>query len=328
MCYAECVKLKVKRNSTVKRIYRTLRLPFEWFAIWLGETIIPPLSMAGALRLSRFIADTVFFFDGTGKAVSFANLRTMFPLLSARRQRILAHGAYRNMARVLVMIFWFGCRDTRARIKRWVTFGPSVLAALNAHRPCVTVSAHVGNWEILSQSCVAAGMPMTSVAKQVGTEGITKRLTRIRSCIGQEILPAEGALRGLVHALKSGRYIGLLVDQHTHVWQGGAWVDFFGIAAGVSLAPAALALKFKVPILFAWSRPLRDGGYRIEPGGLFLPEGQTQQQLAQTMVSAFERVIRRHPSLWCLNYRRWRYIKNGSPHPERYPYYARPEKMR
>lgn len=318
--------MKKTKNRGIKRLYRAIREPFEWLLIYCAEWIIPRLSMRSALALSRFIADTVFLFDPVGRAVSRANLRVVCPRLSSRRERILLHGAYRNMARVLIMIFWMG-RDTKARISQWVSFAPGVLEQARESSPCITVSAHIGNWEILSQACVAAGIPMTSVAKQIGSDGMTARLTRIRASIGQEILPTEGALRGLIKALQRNRSIGLLVDQHTHIWQGGTWVHFFGIPSGISLAPAMLALKLKRPIIFAWSHPLKDGRYRIEPGNVFPPEGSAQD-LTQAMASAFERVIRRHPSLWCLNYRRFRYIQQGFPHPEKYPFYARPEKIR
>ena len=315
-----------KGRKRYRNFYRKLREPAEWFLIWLGSIIIPPLSMRGVLRLSRFIADTAYLVDRQGKAISWANLETMFPGISERRKKILVHGAYRNMARVLVMIFWMS-RNTKERIFKWVSADPRIRGLLEANRPCVTVSAHIGNWELLSQTCVANGFPMTSVAKQIGTDGMTERLTKVRSRIGQEIVPAEGALRGLMRALKKGNYIGLLVDQHTHNWNGGTWVDFFGIPAGVSMAPASLAKKFNVPILFAWSRPLRDGGYRIELGEFFqVGPDSDPQELTQRVVSAFEKVIRNHPSLWCLNYRRWRYIKHDAAHPERYPSYARPER--
>ncbi|MBO7654381.1 MAG: hypothetical protein J6U40_05615, partial [Kiritimatiellae bacterium] len=62
-----------------------------------------------------------------------------------------------------------------------------------------------------------------------------------------------------------------------------------------------------------------------EPGAFFQPEAfASPQAMTQAMATAFERVIRRHPSLWCLNYRRWRYMMEGTAHPERYPFYAKP----
>ena len=310
-------------KKRIKSFYRNARRPVEWFLIWLGQSFIPPLSLTGLLRFSRWLADTVYLFDGRGKAIARANLRLMFgKRITPARERIITRSAYRNMARVLVNIFWMS-RDTLARIMDQVTFTQVVLDALRANQPAITVSAHFGNWEILSQACVANGIPMMSVAKMTGSPEITARLTRLRSTIGQEIVPADGALRHLLNALKHGKSIGLLIDQHTHVWEGGTWVTLFGVPAGISLTPAALSRKLNVPIIFAWSRPLKDGRYRIEPGQIFPPDPQIDDTTrTQQIAKSFEGVMRKHPSLWCLNYRRWRYILPDDD-PERYPFYAR-----
>lgn len=313
-------------SKGVKVYYRNMRRPVEWFLVWLGQRIIPPLSLHAMLRLSRWIGDTAYTFDCRGKAVAAANLRLMFGTrLTPARERALVRRSYRNMARVLVNIFWMS-RDTLARIRDQVTFSPAVLDALRVHQPAITVSAHFGNWEILSQAAVANGLPMMSVAKQIGSSEMTDRLTTLRATIGQQIVPAEGAMRHLIRALKHGSSIGLLIDQHTHVWEGGTWVSLFGVPAGVSRTPAALSRKQNVPIIFAWSRPLKDGRYRIEPGQIFLPDPALDDQArTQQLVAAFECVIRRHPSLWCLNYRRWKYIRPDDA-AARYPFYARPSR--
>jgi KDO2-lipid IV(A) lauroyltransferase len=269
------------------------------------------------------LADLVYLFDRRGKAIACANLRLMFgSRMTPARERALVRRSYRNMARVLVNVFWMS-RDTRARIIDQVSFDPCMLENLRRYQPAVTVSAHLGNWEILSQACVANGIPLLSVAKQIGSREMTSRLIRLRSTIGQQLVPAEGALRPLLSALKHGTSIGLLIDQHTSEWEGGTWVTLFGVPAGISMAPAALARKTKTPLIFAWSRPLKDGRYRIESGQVFFPDpGIGDAERSQQLAAAFERVIRRHPSLWCLNYRRWRYIRPGDS-PKLFPFYAR-----
>lgn len=310
-------------RKKLRGFFRNARRPAEWLLIWLGQLIVPPLSLAGLLRLSRVVADLGYLFDGRGKTVARANLRLMFgDRMTPVRERAIIRRCYRNMARTLLNIFWMS-RDTLARMKDQVSFAPGVLESVRANQPAITVSAHFGNWEILSQACVANGVPMMSVAKEIGSPEMTARLTRLRSSIGQQIVPADGALRALLFALKHGTSIGLLIDQHTHEWEGGTWVKLFGVPAGISVAPAALSRKLRLAIVFAWSRPLKDGRYRIEPGEVFPPDPLTGDAArTQQLADAFEHVIRRHPSLWCLNYKRWKYILPDDD-PARYPFYAR-----
>lgn len=313
-----------------RTFYRTLRRPLEWGAVCLGLLIIPRLTLPQLFRLSIWVADVTYALDHRGKAIARANLVLMFgQRMTPYRARLITRRSYRNMARVLVNIFWLSrsC-SARERVLDQVSFAPHVLETVKELAPCIMVSAHLGNWEILSQASVVHGFPVVSVAKDIGSPRMTEKLIRLRSTIGQEIVTAEGALRKLIKALKESKSIGLLIDQHTHTRDGGTWVSFFGVAAGISLAPAMLALKLSRPILFAWSRPLHDGRYRIESGGTFFPDPQSDAQtLTQQIATAFEQVIRRHPSFWCLNYRRWRYIKAGED-ATRYPFYARPQRNR
>lgn len=311
-----------------KKAFRQIRRPFEWLLIWTGELLIPRLSLRGSVQLANFMANCAYIFDKKSKQIARANLRLIFgDRMTPARERAIIRRSFQNMARVLVNIFWLS-RDTRRRVMEQAFFAPGVLEKIKQEMPVIMVGAHIGNWEVGPQALVANGLPLMSVAKKMGSKSMASRLTKMRSSIGQQIVPAEGALRPLVAALKQGVIIGLLIDQHIHTWEGGAWIRFFGLQAGISLAPAALARKIQVPLFFGWAHPFKDGRYRIEYDCSF-PFDPTigDAERTQQIVAAFERVIRRHPSLWCLNYRRWRYVAPGED-PARYPFYARPARTR
>ena len=82
---------------------------------------------------------------------------------------------------------------------------------------------------------------------------------------------------------------------------------FFGRPVPVSAAPAFFSAKGKVPIVVAWSRPLADGRYRCELVSSYGPDEARDVWLtSQRIASDLERVIRRHPSCWVLNYNAFR----------------------
>ena len=311
-----------------KKAYRQIRRPIEWLLIWAGQLLIPRLSLRGALRLANFVANSVYLVDKQSKEIARANLRLMFgKRMTPDREAAIIRRSFQHMARVLVNIFWLS-RDTRRRVMCQVAFQPGVIEKITQNMPVIMVSAHIGNWELLPQALVANGIPVMSVAKKLGSKSMDIRLIKMRSTIGQQIVPADGAIRPLVAALKQGINVGLLIDQHIHIWKGGAWIKFFGVPTGISLAPAALARKNQALIVFGWSRPLKDGRYRIECDCSFPFDPATgDAERTQQIVDAFEHVIRRHPSLWCLNYRRWRYVAPGTD-PALYPFYARPARTR
>ena len=220
---------------------------------------------------------------------------------TAREEKIIRR-SYRNMARTVGYAFWTMCGARRKCAETGVV-SARVKAFLAANRPAVTVSGHIGCWEILSQLAFLEGHRMMSVAKDIGTGGMTALLMKARRSIGQEIVGAEGAFKPLMQGLKDGKSLGLLVDQKVSPKKGGVWIRFCGKPMPVSAAPAFFAAKAKTSIVVAWSRPLKDGRYRCEFVDSILPEDARDiWNVTQRIATDLERIIRRHPSCWVLNY--------------------------
>ena len=310
-------------TKRAKSFYRTLRMPLEWFGIRLAQALIPRLSLRGVVRLADFISSLTPVFDRKGTKIAKANLRLMFGTrMTPARERTIIRRSYRTNVRTILNLFWL-LRDTRERILAQVGFAPSALDRIRGLQPAVMLSAHLGNWELVAQGGVANDIPIMCVAKQIGTPAMTELLTRQRAAIGQEIIPIEGAVRPLIRMLKSGKSVGLLVDQHMAAEEGGTWCTFFGLPVSVSMTPATLSRKLNIPILFVWARPLKGARYRIECSDVFLPDPAIHDPVrTQQLSEAIARVVRRHPSYWCLTYRRWRRVRPGDD-PSRYPFYAR-----
>ena len=296
----------------MKVVWRTLRRPFEWLGILLGMLILSNLPHRLLFALCDFLGATMLMFDRKGRALALRNLRVVLgsdvdPGASpTRRERLIIKRSYRNMARTIGHVFWTS-RNAAKRAASVAEFSPRCLEVLAANKPLVTVSAHLGCWEVLSQLVHLQGRSMMSVAKDIGTPAMTRLLMRSRKSIGQEIVHAAGAFRPLYEGLKNGTDVGLLVDQVVDADNGGVWVKFFSRPVPVSVAPAFLSAKTHVPIVVAWSRPLKDGTYRCEFIDFFPWEkGMDVWARTQRCMFALERVIRRHPSCWVLNYRYFR----------------------
>jgi len=302
-----------------KRFFRAVRVPFEWAGIVVGIAVLSRLPHRWLFALCDFASAVMYRFDSAGRRLALFNLRavrgdatTPFAALRTmefaptRREEAVVRRSYRNMARTIGHAFWT-CRKAKERAAEVGELAEECKRILAENRPIVTVSAHLGCWEILSQLVHLQGYRMMSVAKDVGTPGMTELLMKSRRSIGQEIVHADGAFRPLMQGIREGADLGLLVDQVVKVRDGGIWVRFFGRAMPVSAAPAFFAAKAKAPIVVAWSRPLKDGRYRCEFID-FMPAAEARDVwgCTQRCLSALERVIRRHPSCWVLNYRYFR----------------------
>lgn len=307
------------KSRRAKKIKRLLRLPFEWAGIMLGIAVFSNLPRRWMLAVCDFVSAVMYRFDGRGRRCSLANLRVVrggfrgcgivppaeiYNPTDAEEKII--RRSYRNMARTVGHAFWT-CRNAIERVKQAGEMSAAGKKFLAENKPAVTVSGHIGCWEILSQLAFLEGHPMMSVAKDIGTGGMTKLLMKARTSIGQEIVHADGAFRPLMQGLKEGKSLGLLVDQVVKPKDGGIWVRFFGRPVPVSAAPAFFSAKGKAPIVVAWSRPLKDGRWRCEVDAVYSSdEARDIRGMTQKCIARLERIIRRHPSCWVLNYRYFR----------------------
>ena len=304
-----------------KRIKRILRRPFEWFGIGLGIVVFANLPRRWMLGVCDFVSSVMYRFDDKGRRRSLANLRVIRGEAKSdgivrpvkvynptEAEEKIIRRSYRNMARTVGHAFWT-CRNALERVKQAGEMSPAGKLFLAENKTAVTVSGHIGCWEILSQLAFLEGHAMMSVAKDIGTGGMTKLLMKARTSIGQEIVHADGAFRPLMQGLRDGKSLGLLVDQVVSPKDGGIWVWFFGRPVPVSAAPAFFSAKGKAPIVVAWSRPLKDGRYRCEVVASYRPEDARDiRGMTQRCIVDLERIIRRHPSCWVLNYNFFRNV--------------------
>ena len=305
-----------------KKKWREIRSRLEWVPIAIAHAIVPHLSRRAVLTLARWAGFAGPFLDRRGARLAQANIDFVFPRLSVQRKRAILIGCYRNIARVMLDMFWFG-KESAARVKAWTSLSADWKRYLDLPGPKVIVTAHHGNWEMAGHVVVSHGYPLMSVGKRLGSDDTTRRLNAFRARLGQEIVFADGAVMPLLRTLKKGNNIALLADQHLREREGGIWVRFLGHWALTAPTPAFFAQRVKqatIAVAYMQARP--DGRYRCAmPIVVEQVPGESMQALTQRIADASSALIRRFPTQWLFAYARWKDVpENGSP--ADYPFYA------
>jgi KDO2-lipid IV(A) lauroyltransferase len=113
----------------------------------------------------------------------------------------------------------------------------------------------------------------------------------------------------MLRALRSGRILGILPDQHAA--GGSIIVDFMGRPAATAVGPATLAARTGAPIIPAFCRRRPDGDFEavIYPPLPLVNTGDREADVrANTILvnQALEREILAHPEQWLWLHRRWK----------------------
>jgi Kdo2-lipid IVA lauroyltransferase/acyltransferase len=184
---------------------------------------------------------------------------------------------------------------------------PGLDACHRTSRPCIFVTAHLGNWEIAAATAQHLGLPLTVVYSPQANPVTEWLVQRQRRHLRSRFLKADAGLRPLLRELRAGRSIGLLVDLPV---KSGDILPFCGRDTTTTLVPARLALKAgcpPVPVRVERVRPahLRVTVYDpLSPHDGIATDLQARRMMAR-INALFESWIVARPYEWQCFQNRW-----------------------
>ena len=244
--------------------------------------------------------------------VADANLRRAMPTLTAPARQQIIRDMFDNLGRTLGEWPHLGILRQTAAGPGWEIEGEDIVRAVaEKGGPAIFVSAHFGNWEMLPPVASHYGVHLASLYRAANNPIVNDMICRLREgAMGRQTIlfpkGSAGARGALAHLIRGG-YLGILMDQKMN---DGIPVEFFGHPAMTAPALAALALRFRCPVIPAYVRRIGPARLRVtcEPE-LALPDtGDKQQDIAlltRSVNERFEHWIRATPECWFWLHRRW-----------------------
>lgn len=294
----------------------------------LGLVVLPVLPRWAVLACARCAGLVTYCCASQQRHITLSNLDIAFgDTLSSGAKRRIARQAFRSMALVMLDLFWFS-RNIEERVRRYVTLDPS----LDAHvytKPMIGVTAHFGNWELLSKALGVHGFTHVAVATPLANPDVDAIMGVGRTIPGVEIVTRQGAIRGLLRALRQGKHVALLLDQNTKPEEGGLFVNFFGLSIPMSTAASVLSERTGAPVIPVFCRANAKGTYTVYSLPPLRREELAQKgpniihTMTQTIAALFEKEIHASPEQWLWMYKRWKYIDPDWP-AAAYPFYSKP----
>lgn len=203
---------------------------------------------------------------------------------------------------------------TRDKLHETVTLeGEEYLKqALAKNKGVICITAHFGNWELLSHTIATLGYPAASVAKKQNNIIMDSLINEYRTISGAHITYKTSVME-MVHTLTTGYCLGLLMDQDGG--HDGVEVEFLGRNSSVPRGPAILARVKGCPVLPMLMFDHPDGTYtaKIYPEiPMLKTKNKNEDTLSntRTMMKFFEEKIRQTPAMWFWLHNRWKINKN------------------
>jgi lauroyl/myristoyl acyltransferase len=174
--------------------------------------------------------------------------------------------------------------------------------------PELIISGHIGNFESLAAFYAKCGKPLSTIGREANYPVFHALIEEIRRTYGVENISrgTSTSIGSLRRALKGGRTIAALIDQDTNL--DSVFVPFFGIEAATPIAPIALAVRHRLPVISAFI--VRTGRLQHTIVAEEVPYDPENPDAVRQIAAAFSRLLEllaaAYPEQWPWWHRRWR----------------------
>jgi len=281
------------------------RLGF-WIYRFLGFAV-RPFPLAAIFRAGQALGLFGYYVAGPYRRLALHNLTIAFgEEKDAAELRRLCRRHFRNLVANLLCSLKIATLS-REQVRSIVTVEnlETLHAVLEEKSSYVALVSHIGNWELLAQILpVLCPAPVGTVYQRLGNRYIDADVRSMRQRRGLQLFERKEGFQGAIKALRGGRSIGVLMDQHAG--DKGIWCSFFGRLASTAPFGATLALRGNRDILPVTIFTDVPGRWRVVFSAPIRSQGQSIERLTGEINQALETLIRRQPEDWFWVHNRWK----------------------
>jgi KDO2-lipid IV(A) lauroyltransferase len=289
------------------RLLRVVLWRLDFVVVWLVTKLARLLPIDTASRFGDAVGRWIGPKLKQKTAIYRANLAIAFPELSTAELDALVTRAWGRSGRVMAEyphLATILAEDERLQID----IREPIETYRNPARPCVIVTAHQSNWEVVCSAMAKMHIPNASLYSPPTNPLLDRMLLDSRRALNCELLPAENSARLLMRALKQGRTAAMVMDRRVDE---GKPIPFFGRDKLSTIMPAKLAQKFNCDLVPVQVERLQDARFRVtfhppvKPRDPHADETDQAIDMIEQVNGHFEHWIRQQPEDWFCSKRLW-----------------------
>ncbi|MCF8037716.1 MAG: lysophospholipid acyltransferase family protein [Desulfohalobiaceae bacterium] len=236
-----------------------------------------------------------------------------------KQAKALAKSSFRHSGAAFAELFVNRAIDHRFLQERIEIDDPDLLfQALQAQRPLILSTGHLGAWELLSGvfSLIRGEKQCQVVVRYPKSRALSRLLDHFRKHSGMDMVHKDQATKKVLRILKENGLCGFLVDQNCGRSKA-VFLPFLKKTAAVNKGPALLALRSRALVLPVFLVRETEGKYRLitrPPLDTLALSGSKEEQVKKTAAfytRAVEDMVHLYPEQWFWMHRRWKTRPRG-----------------
>lgn len=287
------------------------RYEAERILFWCIVAMAKIFPRTWVLKAGRLFGSVAYFLDARHRNVAIKNCEIAFPEVSKNSGKSIVRGCYQFFGSYLFDILSSFPVLSEKRMNEFEYEGLDNLdAALARGKGAIFFTAHWGGWEQMGIAHGAKGHTLGLVARKLDNPYLDSALERLRHSTGNFVIDKNKGVRPMLRALREGKGLAILIDQHVSS-EDRIFVNFFGRQVATTPILGYLKLRTDTSLIPSFALPLPKGRYRFiygSPVEVPLTGDQTQdvRRITQACTEIIEEQIRRYPEFWLWMHDRWK----------------------
>ena len=303
----------LRKLAREHRFLRRLLWRVDYALVWLVAWFARRLPIDAASRFGARVGAWVGPRMKRKSAIFRANLGLAFPELNDSELDLMVKQAWGQAGRVMAE---YPHLETilREEGRLQIEIREPIATYSDPTKPCVIVTAHQSNWEVVCSAMAKLGIPNASLYSPPSNPLLDRILLESRQALNCQLLPRDNSARLLMRALKEGRTAAMVMDRRV---DDGQPIRFFGHDKASTILPAKLALKNHCELVPVQVVRLQDARYRVifhppvRPSNAGADQTAQATDMIQQVHLQFEDWVRQNPTHWFCSKRLW--AKNSVP---------------
>jgi len=295
---------------------KIMRRKAAWVSLRVFTAICGGFSIRASYRIGRIIGSMAYFFAVRQRRIAIDSLSIAFSDKSEPERKKIARESFIFMAQGSLEALNF--LNNPRYIENIHIEGREFLdEALKQNRGIIALSAHLGNFPLISLKLASLGYPIWVMARPMRDEQTGNYLHKLRTDSGVKTIlsyPRRESVNQTIRLLHDNEIVMIQMDQNFGT--GGVWVKFFDRLAATPVGPIVFALRTKAVVLPVY---IQRKGIGIHVINIMPPlEVEARENRDETVLvnavkftKVIENWIRESPYEWGWIHRRWKSTPSG-----------------